>query len=394
MNNSLTIDLASSKFDEDKYGYIEELRGQNWYAHCEDGIVFFNQQDAMVVMRCVNFRFSFFQINPDVSAYLAASIEHELLNMHGEAHRRLQALVMRALRDQIVEGFKDNIREIVNDLIDHMPQKGTINFVEAFATPLPSRVLGPMLGVPYEDVDGVDEWIKVGGRKVDALRSGDDIDLVEEANRNLHNYLRGMLAERRENPGSDVFSELIMAEIEGDRLTEIELVSLAGELASAGVDTTRSQLPLTLYTLLTHPDQLARLQETPALAPGAVEEGMRFAPLPFVLPHAAIVDHHYRGLKFKTGDLVMIMVPATNRDPAVMDNPHQFDITRTGARHFSFGYGPHFCTGAQLARLEMSIALEQLFRRLRGWRLVEEPAREPVSKGETPISLLIEIEKR
>ncbi|MEM7348797.1 MAG: cytochrome P450, partial [Chloroflexota bacterium] len=349
--------------------------------------------DAMHVMRCVDFRFSFFQIDETVSAYLAESVKHELLNKHGEDHRRLQALVMRALREKIVEGFKDNIRAIVDDLIDQMPQKGTVEFVADFANPIPSRVLGPVLGIPYEDVDGVDEWIKVGGRKVDALRSGDGIDLVEDANRNLHNYLRDMLAERRENLGSDIFSELIVAEIGGDRLSEVELVSLAGELASAGVDTTRSQLPLTLYELLAHPDQLALLQSNPELASGAVEEGMRYAPLPFALPHAALRGHTYRDITFKEGDLVMILVPATNRDPSVIEKPHTFDITRKKARHFSFGYGPHFCTGAQLARMEMSIALERLFTRIRSWRLVEEPARDPVTKGATPVELLIEIEK-
>ena len=394
MIKELTFDLDSPRFKEDKYGYIEELRQQSWYGRTQQGVVFFNQQDAMHVMRCVDFRFSFFQINPEVSAYLAMAIEHELLNKHGEDHRRLQALVMRALREQIVDGFKENIQAIVDDLIDQMPQKGVVDFVEAFANPIPSRVLGPVLGVPYEDIDGVDEWIKVGGRKVDALRSGDGIDVVEAANRNLHTYLREMLAERRNNLGSDIFSELIVAEIDGDRLTEDELVHLAGELASAGVDTTRSQLPLTLYELLAHPDQLALLQANPKLAAGAVEEGMRYAPLPFALPHAVLRDHDYRGIPFKTGDIVMIMVPATNRDPAVIDNPHTFDITRQKARHFSFGYGPHFCTGAQLARMEMTIALERLVTRIGSWRLVEEPARDPVSKGEAPQSLLIEIEKR
>lgn len=125
MTKELTLDLASPRFVEDKYGYIEELRQQSWYGRTERGVVLFNQQDAQHVMRCVDFRFSFFQINPEVSAYLAESVKHEL---------------------------------------------------EAFAHPIPSRVLGPMLGIPYEDVEGVDEWIKIGGRKVDALRSGDGIE--------------------------------------------------------------------------------------------------------------------------------------------------------------------------------------------------------------------------
>lgn len=394
MATELTLDLASPRLAEDKYNYIESLRRQSFYARTERGVVFFNQRDAMHVMRCVDFKFSFFQINPEVSEYLSESVKHELLNKHGNDHRRLQKLVLSALRDQIVDGFKDTIRAMVNELIDAMPDKGIVDFCEAFAEPIPARVLGPMLGIPYEDIPEFNEWIRIGGRKVDALRSGDGIPEVEDANRNMHNYVRQMLRERRNNLGSDVFSELISAEIDGDRLTEIELVSLASELASAGVDTTRAQLPLTLYELLAHPDQFSLLQNDPRLAAAAVEEGMRYAPLPFALPHAALRDHDYRGIHFKEGDLALIFVPATNRDPSVIDNPNIFDITRKRARHFSFGYGPHFCTGAQLARMEMTIALETLVQRIHSWRLVEEPLRDPVTKGETPQQLLIEIEKR
>ena len=394
MTTELTLDLASPRLAEDKYTYIEELRQQSFYARTERGIVFFNQKDAMHIMRCTDFRFSFFQINPEVSEYLSESVKHELLNKHGGDHRRLQKLVMSALRDQIVDGFKETIRTMVNDLIDGMPNKGVVDFCRSFAEPIPARVLGPMLGIPYEDIPDFNKWIRIGGRKVDALRSGDGIQEVEDANRNMHNYVRGMLQERRNNLGDDVFSELISAEIDGDRLTEVELVSLAAEIASAGVDTTRAQLPLTLYELLTHPDQFALLQADPSLAATAVEEGMRYAPLPFALPHAAVHKHTYRGLHFDEGDLAMILIPATNRDPSVIDNPHVFDITRQRTRHFSFGYGPHFCTGAQLARMEMTIALEAVAQRLRSWRLIEEPSREPVTKGETPTQLLIEIEKR
>ena len=395
MTNELTIDFASPRLAEDKYGYIEELRQQSFYARSERGVVFFNQQEAMHILRCIDFRFFFPQINPQTSPYLAESIKNELLGHHGADHRRLQKLVMRALRDQIVEGFRDTIRAMVNDLIDAMPDKGIVDFCEAFAEPIPARVLGPMLGIPYEDIPEFNEWIRVGGRKVDALRSGDRsmVKIVEDANRNMHDYLRQMLRERRENLGKDVFSELISAEIDGDRLSEPELVSLAAELASAGVDTTRAQLPLTLHALITHPDQFAMLQTNPSLAAGAVEEGMRYAPLTFALPHSALRDHEYRGIQFKEGDIALVFVQAANRDPSAMENPDVFDITRKKARHFTLGYGMHYCTGAQLARMEMTIALETLVKRIKSWRLVEEPEREPSSKSNAPTKLLIEIEK-
>ena len=397
MARELTLDPTDPLFLNDKYAYIEQLREQNFYARSDDGVVFLNQQDAIYVMRCIDFQFSFFQINPQTSAYLSASIEHELLNKHGDDHRRLQKLVMSALRDQIVEGFSEIILKMVNDLIDAMPDKGVVDLCKVFADPIPARVLSPMLGIPYEDIPEFNEWIRIGGRKADALSSGDGIKEVEDANRKMHNYVREMLRERSDKPGNDVFSELIAAEIDGDRLSEDELVSLASELAAAGVETTRAQLPLILYELLKHPDQFTLLQNHPGLAAATVEEGMRYAPLPFTLPHAALRDHEYRGIRFKQGDLALVLVPAANRDPRVIDNPQVFDINRMqkggSARHFSFGYGPHFCTGAQLARIEMSIALEALARRIRSWQLLEEPPRDPVTKGSTPTQLLVEIEK-
>jgi len=387
------IDLNWDELKGDKYEIIEGLRQQHWYGESERGIFLFHQEDAMHIMRCVDFNFFFIELDHDRSPYLANAIESELLFKHGEDHRRLQALVMRALRDQIVEGLKENIQEIANGLVDKMPAKGTVDLTADFCTPYPALILGPMLGVPYGDVDGLDEWIGIGGRKSQAMVSGDNIEPVEAANRKVHAYLRELLQERRHNLGNDVFSELIVAEIDGDRLTEDELVYLASEIASAGVDTTRDQLPQTIHALLRHPDQLALLQNDPSLAAGTVDEGMRFAPLPWALPHAALHDYEYKGIHFQKGDLVFVLVPAVNRDPAVMENPHTFDITRQRVRHFSFGYGAHFCTGAQLARIEMKIALETLTQRIKSFRLVQEPPLKPVTKGETPLELLVEIEK-
>ena len=390
----VTFNIDDPRFSTEKYEYIEELRSQSFYGMSPDGVVFFNQEDAMHVMRCVDFRFSFFQITPESSAYLAESVEHELLNKHGDDHHRLQRLVLRALRDQIVEGFQDEVRQIVSDLIDAMPDDGVVDFCTHFAERLPARVLGPMLDIPYEDIPEFNRWIQIGGRKVDALRSGDGINEVEDANRNMHDYLRALLRERRTNLGSDVFSELIAAEIDGDRLSEIELVCLAGELASAGVDTTRSQLPLILDTLLSHPSEFLRLQNDPSLAANAVEEGMRFAPLPWALPHAAVRDHEYKGIHFREGDLAMVLVPAANRDPGVVSEPHQFDLQRKRVRHFSFGYGAHYCTGAQLARMEMVIAIEELVKRMATIELIEAPKRDPFTKGSAPTQLKIRVKKR
>ncbi|MEM7400287.1 MAG: hypothetical protein AAF354_15430, partial [Pseudomonadota bacterium] len=191
------INLRSPSFDEDKYGTIEAVRPAKGIAPMESGHVVFSQDAARWVLRCRSFRFDFFQIDRQASPYLAKQIEHELLNMHGDPHARVQKIVLSALRDQIIDELRDRIADIADGLIDQMPTTGQIDFCEAFANPFPARVLGPMFNIPYEDVTGLNDWIRIGGRKVDALQSGDGVDEVEAANRNIHEYLSGLLKDVR-----------------------------------------------------------------------------------------------------------------------------------------------------------------------------------------------------
>ena len=352
------IDLNDQRFRTDRYGYIAELRAQAPYARTPDGaVVFFDQADVMEVLRCVDFRFAFNRIDATKSPYLARAIEHELLNMHGDAHKRLSRLLKKALRDRVVEGIRRKIADIVAELVAGLPADGPVDFCGAFADPLPARVLGPVFGIAYEQAEGLNEWIRIGGRKIDALQSGVGIAEVEDANRRIHDYLRDLLAQRRGNPGDDLFSEMMQVEIDGDRIGAEELVFLSGELASAGVDTTRAQLPLILNAFLDHPQEWDKLRADPGLVGRAVDEGMRFAPLPWVIPHRATRDMTYRDIAFAEGDLAFVMVPAANRDPSATERPDEFIIDRAPARHFAFGAGMHSCPGAHLAKMEMSMAL-------------------------------------
>lgn len=395
MTKDLFVDLADPRFGAEKYSYIEDLRAQSFFARtAEDAVVFFNAEDVRMVFRCEEFRFAFHRIDKTRSPYLAAAIEHELLNMHAAAHDRLSRLLKQALRDRILEGMRATIEGMVDDLIAAFPQEGTVEFCAGFADPLPARVLGPMFGVPYDAVAGLNDWIRVGGRKSDALQSGVDIDIVEDANRKIHTYLRGLLAERRTSLGDDLFSELILAEIDGDRMSEDELVYLSSELASAGVDTTRTQLPLILLALLEHPEEMQKLRADPKLALRAVDEGMRFAPLPWVIPHMATRDFDYKGIPFRKGDIAFAFVPAANRDPSEIDEPHCFDITRQRARHFSFGYGMHACPGAQLARMEMAAALHGLVTQLDEISLAAEPERESAQGARLLATLPLKVRKK
>ena len=393
MSDAPVVELRDPRFDENKYGFIEELRSQNYYARTGNGdVLFLNQDDVIEVFRCEDFQFAFDTIDEERSPYLAEAIKHELLAMHGDQHARLARLVKQALRDRLLEDMRTDITRIVDELIAAFPSEGTLDFCAAFADPLPAHVVGPMFGVPYTSVKDFNDWIRIGGRKIDALQTGVGIEEVESANRKMHDYLRDLLAERRQAPGDDLFSELMLADIDGDVLSEDELVYLATELASAGVDTTRAQLPLILHALLTHPDEMQKLRADPKLALRAVDEGMRYAPLPWALPHRATHDFTYKTIDFREGDLVYAFVPAANRDPAAIDAPQTFDISRARARNFSFGAGMHGCPGAQLARMEMSIALQHLATADFEMTLVGEPDWVPGQKDRGMKSMTIRLD--
>lgn len=388
----VSIALNDPRFEADRYATIAMLRAAHFHARTPEGhVIFLDQDDVMEVMRCERFRFTFNLIDSSKSPYLAMAIEHELLNLHGERHDRLSALLKRALRERVIDGLQTDIDGIITSLITSFPDRGTVDFCAAFADPLPARVLGPMFGIPYEDTEGLNDWIRVGGRKLDALQSGVGIDVVEQANRSLHEYLRDLIRARRGTPGADLFRELMHAEIDGDRMTEDELVYLAGELASAGVDTTRAQLPLIVNALLEHPEQWAALCRDPGLAARAVDEGMRFAPLPWVIPHCATQAFEYKGINFDVGDLAFCMVPAANRDPSVVPEPDVFDIRRDRVRQFGFGFGMHACPGLRLARMEMASALQALVARCPALERAGPPVWVDGFKGRTLESLPIAV---
>ena len=163
-------DLNDQRFRADRYGYITELRAQATYARTPySSVVFFDQAEVMEVLRCVDFRFAFNQIDATKSPYLARAIEHELLNMHGNAHKRLSRMLTKAFRDRVVEGMRRKIADIVAELVASLTADGPVDFCGAFADPLPARVLGPVFGIAYEQAEGLNEWICIGERKIDAL---------------------------------------------------------------------------------------------------------------------------------------------------------------------------------------------------------------------------------
>lgn len=290
-----------------------------------------------------------------------------ILSTDPPEHTRLRTLVAKAFTVRRVEQLRPRAQEIADGLVDGMLAKGApADLVDDFALPLPVTVICELLGVPYADRADFRLWS-------DAFLSTTKftVDEVVDYSQKMHDYLAGLIAERRRESREDLLSALVSARDNEDRLSEDELVNLAMAILIAGHETTASQIPNFVYVLLTHPEQLAALRADLDLVPRAVEEMMRYVPLGLGggIPRYATEDVELGGVLVRAGEPVMAAIASANRDESIFSAPEQLDLTRQpAAPHVGFGHGPHHCLGAQLARMELQVALRTLFSRLPGLR--------------------------
>jgi cytochrome P450 RapN len=288
-----------------------------------------------------------------------------LLNMDPPEHSRLRRLVARTFTVRQVERLRPRTQEIVDDLLDRMTAAGPpADLCTGLAWPLPAAVICDLLGIPAADRIEFRAWTDR------MLRLSGSAETVEAARGQLREYLGDLVtrlvAQRREEPGADLLSELVAARDGSDRLTDDELVLLGVTLLVAGHETTANQLGNFVYTLLTQPRLWQQLAEAPELVDPAIEELLRFTPL-FAssgFPRIATEDLELDGQRIHAGDAIIVQLASANRDGSVFDNPERLDLTRADNPHLAFGHGAHHCLGASLARMELRVALATLTQRL------------------------------
>ena len=290
-----------------------------------------------------------------------------ILAMDPPEHTRLRRLVAKAFTMRRVELLRPRVEEIADGLVDAMLAAGTpVDLVEEFAVPLPVTVICELLGVPATDRARFRVWSEA----VVSTTALTPAQIIEYRD-SLEAYMAGLVERRRREPtDADLLGALVRARDEGDSLSEEEMVQLAVGLLVAGHETTASQIPNFVYTLLTHPEVLDRLRRRPDLVPDAVEELMRWVPLgaASAFPRYATEDVELSGGVVPAGDPVLVAVAAANRDGRAFADPDRIDLTRGRSPHIGFGHGVHHCLGAPLARLELEVALATLLRRLPGLR--------------------------
>jgi cytochrome P450 len=281
-------------------------------------------------------------------------------------HTQLRHLVSKAFTPRRVAGFERRIETLVDDLLDQVPDSGTWDFVPGFAGPLPAIVIADMLGVPREDRDQFRIWSTT---LVQSNPVRGEFGPGLEAAAALYGYFTSFLAERRAQPRDDLMTALVHAEVDGEHLTEEELLGFCLLLLVAGHETTTNLLSNSAVVLGQHPESRRRLADSPGLIPAAVEELLRYDSPVQGLARTLTrqVDLHGQGMQ--ADDTVLLLFGSANRDDHAFPDADHFDIHRAPERQVAFGRGIHFCLGAALARLEARIALQALLTRHRDWEV-------------------------
>lgn len=319
------------------------------------------------------------QDNPLMAEARVANISM-LINQDEPAHRRIRRLLDETFRPKAVAAWLPRVQEITDELIAAVGDRTEFDLMEALAYPLPEAVICDLMQVPREDHALWGGWIQT---VVAAARNVEPTPEVRRAVVEAHvgflEYFRALVARRRENPGSDLVSDLIRAEDEGDQLSELELLGTLQMLIAAGSETTSNLIGNAMLCLLHHPEQAEKLREDLSLMPGAVEEFLRLGtPSDWALPRVALEDIDLGdGHVVEKGSVVLLSIGSANRDPRVFTDPERLDITRSENRHISFAAGPHFCLGALLARREASAMIGAILTRWPTLELVEEPTYRP-----------------
>ncbi len=308
-----------------------------------------------------------------------------ILQMDEPDHRLHRALVSPTFRSKILQRWEEGlVRCVVDELIDGFVDQGHADLVQEVTFNFPVQVIARILGLPRSDFPVFQRW----AIEITSVTANWERGLA--ASEALRDYFAGVLEQRRRQPDDDLISELVVAEVDGRRLTDEEIYSFLRLLLPAGVETTYRASGSMLYGLLTNPDQLRAVVEDRDLIPQAFEETVRWEPPVTVILRRATKDTELAGVPIEEGADVALLLGAANRDERKYSDPDSFDLFRSSHQHVGFGFGIHVCLGMHLARMESRVAMNTLFDRLRDLRLDPAPGQDLHIRGmafRSPVAL-------
>jgi cytochrome P450 len=378
--NGVVLDPYDYEFHEDPYPYYKRLRDQAPLYHNAE-LSFWALSRHQDVLQ--GFRNSTTLSNRDgvsldpVSRGPHASKTMSFLAMDDPAHLRLRTLVSKGFTPRRIRELEERVTEIAVQHLDTMLEKAgtgsSVDYVAEFAGKLPMDVISELMGVPVPDRDQIRAWADGVMHREDGVN--DVPQAAIEASINLIVYYQEMVAERRKKLTDDLTSALLEAEIDGDRLTDEEVLGFMFLMVIAGNETTTKLLANAAFWGHKNPDQLTPIYSDLERVPLWVEETLRYDTSSQILARVVAGDLNLYDTTIPEGDVLLLLPGSAHRDERVFENPDDYIIGREiGSKLMSFGSGAHFCLGAHLARMEARVALTELFKRIRGYEVDEANA--------------------
>ena len=359
---------------------LRELQEQSWIARADPvGWIVLDHEAVAFFMRTAQANFPgilMLELQGITEGPLWERMKGNLLDLRGEDHRRQRKLVQPAFSPKEADKLRPLMRQELEKLWEAVEGDGGCDFVQAFAKPYPARMIAGVMGSPLEDAPRLGEWANLIQGQFDPVKLATMLPAIEQASVEFVAYVDDLIQKRKGDPKDDLITKLIEAEEDGDRLTEEEMGHLVSAVLVGGVDTTQAQLAHGIRLFAAHPEQWSQLAENPEeMAKAAADEVLRYEPITPFTARITLEDVEYRGVQFPKDTVVFACALTANRDPETYDDAEGFDITadRGRAKPLTFGAGPHFCLGANLARAELEEAFAFLAPRMKDLELAGEP---------------------
>lgn len=375
------LDLPEIDYNQPGFGpqtYHQQLadaRNHGWLARSPIAYFVLDQESGDFFLRARQTAFPGREIAALVGITegpLYELIDANILNLTGDRHRRLRSLVGHAFTPKVADRWRPVMREFLTQLWAELGGATNAEFVAAIAKPYASRVIAAILGAPVSDAPKLHSWSNQIQRQFDLQALATQLTDIDQAAAEARDYVMELLERRKDDPQDDLVSILLHAEEQGDKLSHYECVNLVLNVLAGGVDTTQSELAHGLLLFAAHPDQWRLLAGDPdQYVKPAVSEVLRTEPIAPFTARLVLEDIEHRGVRFPPGTIVAVCAERANRER----DGDAFDITAArDGKLFTFGAGPHFCLGANLARAELEEALAFLAPRMPGLALDGEPA--------------------
>lgn len=367
--------MLSDAFRDNPYPILAHQRENQPVTHLRPGLIdswsIFRYDDARGVLLDAE-RFSSDRSLIGDGEFADANLGlvfNNMISAAGERHRRLRMIGNRVFMPKFIEKFRPQVQAVVDERMDMALQGGQFDLVEDFSAQITVSMICAILGLPISDMQQIRKWTTVLGENSGASTWLPELDpaLVEqgrETGLEMTRYFTDYLNDRRKTPrDGDLISAFMEVEVEGERLTDDEILSMAMLLLLAGNETTTNLITNFVRLLDAHPEQAARLRADTSMVPSAVEETVRMRNSIRNIDRIATCDVEMHGVQIPKGGLVVVWLSAANRDPSVFPDPDKFIPDRSPNRHVGFGQGIHMCLGAPLARMETQLAAKAILER-------------------------------